>query len=82
MNKREIGFYCESAAVSYLKNKGFEIIEKNFRYGRFAEIDIIALKNSVLHIIEVKRAQINILEDLPKQLIIKNNEYQKLHNII
>ena len=54
MNKREIGFYCESAAVSYLKNKGFEIIEKNFRYGRFAEIDIIALKNSVLHIIEVK----------------------------
>lgn len=43
----------EEIAASYLKNKGFKILEQNFRT-RFGEIDLIASKNSVLHFIEVK----------------------------
>lgn len=48
--KGDIG---EERAVSYLEDRGFEIIERNF-YARFGEIDIIATKENVLHFIEVK----------------------------
>lgn len=50
---RAKGRAYEERARSFLKEKGFEIIESNF-YSRFGEIDIIAKKGSVLHFIEVK----------------------------
>lgn len=43
----------EALAVDYLTGKGFVILHKNWRY-RHWEIDIIALKEGVLHFIEVK----------------------------
>jgi len=33
----------EELAASYLSNKGYEIIERNWRF-RYAEVDIIAAK--------------------------------------
>lgn len=53
MNKRELGKRYEDKAINYLKNKGYEIIERNF-YFRGGEIDIIALNDGVLVFIEVK----------------------------
>lgn len=50
---REKGIMYEERASAYLKENGFEIIEKNF-YSRFGEIDIIAKKEGVLHFVEVK----------------------------
>ncbi|RDU69238.1 YraN family protein [Helicobacter cholecystus] len=50
---REWGNYYEEKGCEFLKDNGFEIIERNF-YSRFGEIDIIALKDKVLHFIEVK----------------------------
>jgi len=50
---REAGFKAENKAVLFLEKKGFRIIERNF-YSRFGEIDIIALKDDVLHFVEVK----------------------------
>ncbi len=50
---RAVGNLAEDKAAKYLREMGFEIIERNF-YSKFGEIDIIALKNRVLHFVEVK----------------------------
>lgn len=43
----------EEAAVNYLKNKGYKIINRNFR-ARNTELDIVAIHNNTLVFIEVK----------------------------
>lgn len=50
---RKKGNLAEDKACRFLDEKGFMIVERNF-YSRFGEIDIIALKDEVLHFIEVK----------------------------
>lgn len=47
------GQEAEQKAVEYLGQNGFEVLERNFHY-RKAEIDIIAKKNNLLVIVEVK----------------------------
>jgi putative endonuclease len=54
LNKRASGHFWEEKAVEYLKSKGFQILETNFRVGKFGEIDIIAYDNEILCFIEVK----------------------------
>ena len=43
----------EDLATKYLKDKGYKIIERNFRKG-YGEIDIIAIQGRTLVFIEVK----------------------------
>ncbi len=50
---QQIGNIGEKLAVRFLKNKGFDIIETNYRR-KWGEIDIIAEKNNILHFVEVK----------------------------
>lgn len=50
---RAKGNAAEERASEFLLDMGFLIIERNF-YSRFGEIDIIAIKDEVLHLIEVK----------------------------
>jgi putative endonuclease len=52
---RAKGNLAEVLACGFLYDKGYTIIEQNF-YSRFGEIDIIALKEEVLHFVEVKSA--------------------------
>ena len=54
MSNIEIGKYGESLAAEYLVKKGFKIIEKNYRYSKCGEVDIIALDKDELCFIEVK----------------------------
>ena len=49
----DFGNIGEKLALDYLIKKGFSILEKNWRF-RKAEIDIIAIKNKTLVIVEVK----------------------------
>ncbi|MBE0422499.1 MAG: YraN family protein [Lutibacter sp.] len=49
----ELGELGEDLAVEELEKNGYEILERNWRYKK-AEIDIIARKNEVLAIVEVK----------------------------
>ena len=44
----------ETLAIKYLKNKGYKILDRNFRYKGYGEIDIIAKKGEDLHFVEVK----------------------------
>ncbi len=49
----ETGKKGEELAAKYLEEKGFEIIEKNYRWKRF-EIDLIVKKEPFLIFVEVK----------------------------
>lgn len=78
----ELGKQGEALAVEFLQQKGYEILETNWTFQK-AEIDIIAQKESVLAIVEVKtRSSIDfgLPQDFvtPKkiQLLVKAvNEY-------
>lgn len=49
----ELGALGEDLAVEELEKNGYKIVERNWRFKK-AEIDIIARKNEVLAIVEVK----------------------------
>lgn len=53
MNTKEIGKRGEDAAAAYLERAGHTIVCRNWRC-RFGEIDIIALDQDVLVLVEVK----------------------------
>jgi len=53
MQRKSLGNLGENLALKHLKNKGYRIIERNFR-SKFGEIDIIALDGDFLVFIEVK----------------------------
>lgn len=50
----EIGKNGEFLAANYLINSGYKILKKNFHFGRFGEIDIIAEKDDVIVFFEIK----------------------------
>jgi len=49
----ELGKKGEQLAVDYLLKHGYSIVERNYRFQK-AEVDIIAKKETILAIIEVK----------------------------
>jgi len=49
----ELGGVAEKMAAEWLRERGYEILHLNWRYSHY-EIDIIAKKNNILHIVEVK----------------------------
>lgn len=49
----ETGKEGEELALGWLRKNGYEVLHCNWRHSH-VEIDIIALKNGLLHIIEVK----------------------------
>lgn len=53
MDKKTIGQSGEQAAAAYLKNKGYKIIQANYRVAG-AEVDLIASTGDILCFVEVK----------------------------
>ena len=53
MNNREFGKLGEDMAAGYLEKQGCKILHRNFR-SREGEIDIVAEKDGVLRVVEVK----------------------------
>lgn len=53
MNKRELGSRYEDTACRFLKEQGYDILDKNFRC-KTGEIDIIGRNEGYLCFIEVK----------------------------
>ena len=52
-NYRKRGTYYEQVSIGWLEERGYRIIDKNFRC-KFGEIDLIAMDGDVLVFIEVK----------------------------
>ena len=70
----KLGKRGEQLAVDYLLTKGYEIVERNFRFDN-AEVDIIAKKDDILAIVEVKTRSTNDFgnpQDFVKPKQIKN----------
>lgn len=56
MNTSELGKIGENLAVKHLTEKGYQIIEKNYRFKK-NEIDLVAQYENQIIIIEVKTRQ-------------------------
>jgi putative endonuclease len=94
--KIDFGKRGEKLAVDFLVDKGFTIVEMNFRFGRSGEIDIIAKRDNLLIFVEVKRRSMNsfggplysisgrkkkTLKATASNFLTLNPEYSKLHII-
>jgi len=56
---QKIGEFGEKLSIKWLKDKGYLIIDNNWNCS-FGEIDIIALKDNLIHFIEVKSVKVNL----------------------
>lgn len=83
-----LGKKGEEWAIEYLKNKGYKIMATNWHYGH-AEIDIIAEKDNILAIIEVKTRWTNYFGE-PEEFVSRKKQrliiqaadaYIRQHNI-
>jgi putative endonuclease len=54
MATKPLGDLGEKIAREYLENKGYKILDKNFRYSKLGELDIIAQCGSDIIFFEVK----------------------------
>ncbi|WP_369048299.1 YraN family protein [Tenacibaculum sp. UWU-22] len=70
----DLGKKGEQLAIAYLQKKGYVIVEKNYRYLK-AEVDIIAKKDDILAVIEVKTRSTNYFGN-PQDFV--NNKKIKL----
>jgi len=60
--KRRLGDKGEDIACDFLKNRAFEIIERNYMR-KWGEIDIVARKDGVVRFVEVKSVSVYSLPD-------------------
>ena len=65
----EFGNLAEELATSFLEDKGYKIVLKNFRYQK-AEIDIIAEFQNLIIIVEVKARSYDTLLE-PQEAVTK-----------
>ena len=72
----ELGQQAEELAVNYLSANGYEILHRNWKYAKL-EIDIIAKKNELLRIIEVKALKSSKV-NFPEQAVTK----EKFKNLL
>lgn len=76
------GAYGEKIAAKYLREKGYKIIEMNFKNPlgrRLGEIDIIARKDKEIVFVEVKTQKISKFESVPPEEKITPHKLHKLN---
>lgn len=52
-DKRKFGDIGENIACDFIKNRGFQILDRNY-LKKWGEIDIVAKKGNLIHFVEVK----------------------------
>ncbi|MDD3044301.1 MAG: YraN family protein [Candidatus Delongbacteria bacterium] len=73
-DNKKTGDRGESIASQFLEDNGYRIIDRNFRYSTFGEIDIIAKKDGVLIFVEVKTYK---TEEFGEPLLLVNHKKQQ-----
>lgn len=71
MTNISIGKNGEEIAVKYLEKKGYKILERNRRFSKVCEIDIIALDKDTLVFVEVKTRKTTVYGH-PMEAITRN----------
>lgn len=71
----DLGREGEKRAVVYLKNKGYKILNVNWR-GKYGELDIVALIDSRLVVVEVKTR--TSLEHGEPELFVDKKKIRKI----
>jgi putative endonuclease len=83
---RAVGDAAEQQAAEFLRTRGFAIVDRNVS-SRFGEIDILAMKEGVLHIVEVKSAPTfeqaanNITPAKIRKILMTAEAYMKKHRL-
>lgn len=67
MDNKELGQFGEEYTASYLADKGYRILTRNYRT-RYGEIDIIAMQDDTVVFIEVKARRSRIYGE-PKEAV-------------
>ncbi|MFZ4931711.1 YraN family protein [Chryseobacterium sp. Mn2064] len=68
-NHNDFGILAEDLAVEHLKENGYSILVRNFRFQK-AEIDIIAEKDNLIIVVEVKARSTDAFM-LPQEAVTK-----------
>ena len=90
MSNKIKGKYGEDLAVNYLIKNGYAIVERNYRFSRYGEVDIIALDKDVLCFVEVKTRTSRAFGDPLEAINFKKQQkiravataYLKQHHIL
>jgi putative endonuclease len=70
----ELGKCGEEDAVKFLKQKGYRILQRNYK-SKLGEVDIIAKDKECICFIEVK-TRASLEKGLPQESITKNKQHQ------
>jgi putative endonuclease len=74
-DKKDLGDLGEKIAEKFLKDKGYKILDKNFRYSNFGELDIVGQKGGDIIFFEVKtRKMTGPSEFLPEDNITREKQ--------
>ena len=71
--QNEMGRRGESMAAAWLKTKGYQVVFRNYRFGK-AEIDLLARKGNILAVVEVKMRRAGQLDPLSVAVNMRKRE--------
>lgn len=88
MNHIELGQKGEEIAVNHLYTKGYEVIERNYKW-KNAEVDIICKKADLLIVVEVKTRNsialgepyLSVTRTKQRQIIKVTNQYIQTNDV-
>ncbi|HHS92776.1 MAG TPA: YraN family protein [Campylobacterales bacterium] len=84
---RLIGNQNEELAHDFLESEDFSIVARNYHARKLGEIDIIAMRDGVIHFVEVKSGQkdfdpvYNFTPSKQRKMINAAYYYMKQHNL-
>ncbi|MFT4525430.1 MAG: putative endonuclease [Granulosicoccus sp.] len=87
-NHNDLGNKGEDLAANLLEQKGYEVLDRNWRWGRY-EVDIVAQQKDILVVAEVKTRQSNYFGEpeefvssaQQKRLVESANAYIEKHDL-
>ena len=77
-SSKKIGNIGEGVAKNYLKEKGYKILDKNFRYSKLGELDIITQRDDDIIFFEVKARMRKGLSEFNPEDNITQTKQKKL----
>jgi len=78
MSTKTLGDIGEKIAENYLKKKGYKILDRNFRYSKLGELDIIAKKGDDIIFFEAKARRKKHLSNFMPEDNITHQKQKKL----